>query len=241
MKLIVAGSTGFVATEVIRQAINNPAISSVVGLARRETAVPKDAGANASKFKSVICEDFSNYSEDTKKELAGANACIWTLAVTPSKARAMPFEQATRVCLDFTETGIETISPIASNPFRFIYISGSNAERDPTKKPWILGDYCLMRGKAESSVLDFAKKSQGAVEACVAKPGLIDALGRSSFIAGIGRAMVSAIAGVPKLNVDQIAASLIDQAIKGFEKETLLNEDMIRIGDKALGKSETSS
>lgn len=53
--------------------------------------------------------------------------------------------------------------------------------------------------------------------------------------------MVSAVAGVPKLNVDQIAASLIDQAIKGFEKETLLNEDMIRIGDKALGKSETSS
>jgi hypothetical protein len=77
MKLIVAGSTGYVATEVIRQAISNPKITSIIALARRETAVPADAGENASKLKSVICNDFSNYPEDVKKELAGANACIW--------------------------------------------------------------------------------------------------------------------------------------------------------------------
>jgi hypothetical protein len=33
MKLIVAGSTGFVATEVIRQALSNPVITSIAGLA----------------------------------------------------------------------------------------------------------------------------------------------------------------------------------------------------------------
>jgi hypothetical protein len=77
MKLIVAGSTGFVATEVIRQAIANPAITSIIALARRETAIPQNAGSHASKFKSVVCEDFSSYSENVKKELSGANACIW--------------------------------------------------------------------------------------------------------------------------------------------------------------------
>ena len=77
MKLVLAGSTGFVATEVVRQAIQNPAITSVLALARRETAVPDNAGANASKLKSVICDDFSNYSEKVKEELAGADACIW--------------------------------------------------------------------------------------------------------------------------------------------------------------------
>jgi hypothetical protein len=77
MKLIVAGSTGFVATEIIRQAISNPAITSIIALARRETIAPANAGADASKLKSVICDDFSNYPEDVKKELAGANACIW--------------------------------------------------------------------------------------------------------------------------------------------------------------------
>jgi hypothetical protein len=77
MKLIVAGSTGFVATEVIRQAISNPAITSIIALARRETPVPQSAGANAAKLRSVVCSNFSEYSEDVKKELAGADACIW--------------------------------------------------------------------------------------------------------------------------------------------------------------------
>jgi hypothetical protein len=79
MKLIIAGSTGFIATEVIRQALSNSSVSSIVGLARRETAVPQNVGlgVDKAKFKSVICDDFENYSENVKQELAGADACIW--------------------------------------------------------------------------------------------------------------------------------------------------------------------
>lgn len=88
MKLIVAGSTGFVATELIRQALSHPAVTSIVALARRETAVPQNTGlgANAAKLKPVICEDFGNYSENVKQELAGADACIWyiNLPLAPS-------------------------------------------------------------------------------------------------------------------------------------------------------------
>lgn len=77
MKLIVAGSTGFVGTEVIRQAISNPAVTSIIALARRQTDVPQDAGVNASKLKSVVCDNFDSYSDKVKNELRGANACIW--------------------------------------------------------------------------------------------------------------------------------------------------------------------
>jgi nucleoside-diphosphate-sugar epimerase len=79
MKLIVAGSTGFVGTEIVRQALSHPAVTSVVGLARRPTPTPLNVGPNAdaTKFKSVICEDFNNYTDDVKKELAEADACIW--------------------------------------------------------------------------------------------------------------------------------------------------------------------
>lgn len=77
MKLIVAGSTGFVGTEVVRQAINNPAVTSIIALARRQTDVPQDAGVNASKLKSVVCDNFDSYSDKVKNELRGANACIW--------------------------------------------------------------------------------------------------------------------------------------------------------------------
>lgn len=82
MKIIVAGSTGFVATELIRQAISIPAITSIVGLARRTTPVPPNmkSGADTLKLKSVVCEDFEKYSERVKQELAGADACIWYTA-----------------------------------------------------------------------------------------------------------------------------------------------------------------
>lgn len=77
MKLVIAGSTGFVGTELVRQALAHPAITAVIGLGRRETTVPPGSEANATKLTSVVCEDFDAYSQDVKRELDGANACIW--------------------------------------------------------------------------------------------------------------------------------------------------------------------
>jgi N-acetyl-gamma-glutamylphosphate reductase len=79
MKLIVAGSTGFLATEIIRQALAHPGVTSVLALARRETPIPKNLKlkADSKKLKSVVCQDFGNYSEEVKRQLAGADACIW--------------------------------------------------------------------------------------------------------------------------------------------------------------------
>ncbi|OKL59731.1 hypothetical protein UA08_05038 [Talaromyces atroroseus] len=236
MKLIVAGSTGFVGSEVIRQAVSIPSITSIVALARRPTPVPQNAGprADVSKLKSAVCEDFENYPESLRQELAGADACIWLVAVTPSKSKEMPFERARKICSDFTIAGLKIMTPISNKPFRFIYTSGAKTEQDPAKKPWILGDYCLMRGQVESLVLDYAKQSEDAVQACVTKPGLINAPGRlglaMSFATTIGRTLI----GLPKVEVTEIAATLLDQAVNGIEKEILLNEDLIRIGQKAL-------
>lgn len=71
------------------------------------------------------------------------------------------------------------------------------------------------------------------MEACVAKPGLIDAPGRSTFAAGIVKTIARTIIGLPKVDVRQIATTLVNQAVNGFEKDTLLNQDLIRIGSKA--------
>jgi predicted chitinase len=77
MKLVIGGSTGFVATEVLTQALKNPAITSIVALGRREATMSTAAGSNAGKLKSVICEDFENYPDSVKTELENADACIW--------------------------------------------------------------------------------------------------------------------------------------------------------------------
>lgn len=79
MKLVIGGSTGFVATEIISQALKNPAITSIVALGRREAVVSPDADSDTAqtKLKSVICEDFEVYPDSVKAELENADACIW--------------------------------------------------------------------------------------------------------------------------------------------------------------------
>lgn len=73
MKIIIAGATGLVGKEVACRALSYPEITSIVALGRRET-IPDGADE---RFKSVVCDDFGNYSDDVKKELVGADACIW--------------------------------------------------------------------------------------------------------------------------------------------------------------------
>ncbi|PHH86636.1 hypothetical protein CDD83_9945 [Cordyceps sp. RAO-2017] len=243
MKLIVAGSTGFVATEVIRQALSHPGVTSIVALARRETPVPPDAPPG--KLKSVVCSDFANYPDSVKRELAGADACIWTIAVTPAQLRNVSWEQACKTCRDYAVAGIETISHLprdgAARPLRYVYISGAGAVRDPAKKPWVLGDYCVMRGDVESRVLGHARESQGALQVTVARPGLIDDPDSTSPLVRAVQLVGCAIIGLPKIDVREVAAALLDQAVNGFEKETLENEDLARIGQRALETQQQKS
>lgn len=78
MKLIITGATGFVATEVLRQALLLPSITSIVALARKPVPAPQGTpAANSSKLKSVVLQDYGTYPDDVKKEMAGADACIW--------------------------------------------------------------------------------------------------------------------------------------------------------------------
>lgn len=60
----------------------------------------------------------------------------------------MPWEEARKICYDYTVKGLETIgklSPSSGKPLRFLYTSGANSVRDASQKPFVLGDYCVMR------------------------------------------------------------------------------------------------
>jgi hypothetical protein len=56
------------------------------------------------------------------------------------------------------------------------------------------------------------------------KPGLIDAPGAEK----------REIPGLPHIDLPDIAAALLDQVVCGFEKDTLSNDDLVRIGQRAL-------
>lgn len=73
MKVILAGSTGFIGHEVLDQCLANPAITSIVALSRRD--IPSHEDHN--KLQVVIMNDFLTYSEAVMKDLKSAEACIW--------------------------------------------------------------------------------------------------------------------------------------------------------------------
>lgn len=83
MKLVIGGSSGFVGTELVRQALSNPAVTSIVGLSRRKTTVPAGVDGSA-KLKSVVCDDLENYPEHVKQELHDVDACIWYVTLSAS-------------------------------------------------------------------------------------------------------------------------------------------------------------
>lgn len=78
MKLIIAGASGLVATEVLRQSLRHKDIKAVVALARKSVAAPPGTSeSDATKLRSVVVSDYETYPDDAKKEFVGADACIW--------------------------------------------------------------------------------------------------------------------------------------------------------------------
>lgn len=78
MKLIVAGATGLLGSEIIKQSLRIPEITTVIALARRPIKfVGKEPAVDSSKLKEVLVKDYGEYPDDVKVEFAGADACIW--------------------------------------------------------------------------------------------------------------------------------------------------------------------
>ena len=78
MKLVVAGASGYVATDLIRQALALPQITSVVALARRSVSAPENSDPkDAAKLQTAVIQGYDAYPDDVKKQLADADACIW--------------------------------------------------------------------------------------------------------------------------------------------------------------------
>ena len=75
------------------------------------------------------------------------------MAITPTKSRAFEFDKVRRVCQEHTLVGLQAMleargesgNQKMSQPFRFVYMSGSTAERDQSKTPSFMPEYTLMR------------------------------------------------------------------------------------------------
>jgi hypothetical protein len=72
----------------------------------------------------------------------------------------------------------------------------------------------------------------------VARSGLIEGPGIGVLKRLRNRALQTVI-NLPGIHLNVISAALLDQSINGFEKDTLMTEDMVRIGNTALAELDT--
>ncbi|CAL8578623.1 hypothetical protein XPA_004390 [Xanthoria parietina] len=237
MKLIVVGATGLVGSEVIRLALRNPSVASVVAIARKPVPAPTNAGpeAQTSKLQSVVLENWTDpYPEDVIQHIKDADACIWALGVTPTQSKDMDFAAVTTICHDYTLNALTNMTAHARNPFRFIYTSGVAAERDQAKTPPFLAEYLLMRGRTETAILEFATQhADRGIEITVAKPGGIASPGREAIGAQF-LALVESFGHTATVHVSELAAAMLDQCLHGVTKDPLWGEDLVEIGRRVL-------
>jgi len=93
--------------------------------------------------------------------------------------------------------------------------------------------------KTELMVLKFPAEHEG-VEVCIAQPGVVTNSTTWS------RAALASLFGVvnvftrafPNVNRRELAAAVLNQAVRGFDKETLSNADLARLGHAALQAKE---
>lgn len=91
-----------------------------------------------------------------------------------------------------------------------------------------------MQGETENQLLAFAAERQ--VEVCVAKPGII--LGPGQYLKYMMATVLEFTGVVPSLYNEEVAAAMLDRVVKGFDKESLDNSDLRRIGQLALKHGE---
>ncbi|KAJ5752269.1 hypothetical protein N7520_009186 [Penicillium odoratum] len=235
MKLIVAGATGLVGTEIIRQCLQMKEITQVIALARKPVHV-EDGTDPKSKLKSVVIRDYEEYPADVMAEFAGANACIWTVAVTPFRTSSFDFAEVKRVCQDCALAGFKAMYKAGpAKPFRFLYFSADGTPRDPTKKPAIMGNYQVMRCETELMVLKFPNDYPG-VQVCIAQPGVVvnsTSFGRS-VVASAFRVVNTFTRAIPNIHRQELSAAVLDLAVNGFDQETVKNNDLVRRGQTVL-------
>lgn len=220
MKVVLSGATGYIGGQVLRQCLNDPAVTSVLVLVRRD---PGDLAENP-KAKVIIVNDFTSYDEATINELKTAEAAIWCLGTKTGNEK---------VDIDYPLAFINAIKtrPPGSPQFRFVQLGGAFSEHPPEEGQkertlWFYTNGRRVRGAAEAKVLASSEdgpNSQFVVY--LVRPG--------GVLSGDRGMLVKCIFGDSlAIGMKELTATMVDLAVNGNEQKVFLNRDIIQHGER---------
>ncbi|MCJ1258982.1 hypothetical protein MMC24_006816 [Lignoscripta atroalba] len=214
MKLILAGTTGFVGQEVLHQCLKNPSITSLVALSRRE--LPESVTSN-SKLKVIILNDFTSYPDTVLQELAGAESCIWSLGLRAGQSPNS--ESGRRIDIDYTLAAANAFATSLApklgdgRKFRFVYCSGIMAVRDQEKPLWFMQEPRRIRGEVENKLVELGKLHPDAIETFIVRPGAI--------LSKENKLPVMIVRLSRSIRVDELSAVMVNTALHGTETQIM--------------------
>ena len=144
MNLLITGATGMVGSELLRQAIADNDVRSVIALSRKPLDIQHP------KLKTVIHKDFLDYGS-LHTLFAETDACAWCLGVSQLQVSK---EEYVIITYDYTMTAATAM--LAANPkINFVFVSGEGADQSGKTKAL----FGRVKGKAEKdlSELPFEK------------------------------------------------------------------------------------
>ncbi|MCJ1395431.1 hypothetical protein MMC18_008317 [Xylographa bjoerkii] len=228
MKVVLCGASGLVGGEALIQCLANEAITSVLALTRRP--LPKELLANP-KVVNILHEDFSHYPDTLIEQLAGAEACIWAIGgmnakfSDPKTAHTVNVEYTRAAAHFFAKTLVPAVSP-SGKKFRFVYCSGWGTENDLEKPLWWMQDSRRVKGEAENGLFALEKGNEGVFEVLVVRPAGI--LPKERTLKGLILMLG------PAVKVEAVGVVMVDMVVKGCEKKTLENGEIVRRGMELL-------
>jgi hypothetical protein len=212
MKLIITGATGKVGGGALKDALSNPAVTTVVVLSRRDT------GIQHPKLQTVIKKDYLNYTPEELSQLEGADACIWALG-SPTSNLDVHTQYPVAFRSAFFPTLTTTTAP--KHPFHFVLVSGVAAVRDQTTRLPPFLSFLKLRGTIEADFVEFEAMNPGTWKSFVARPALVVAEG-----SWMGSILPLAAA----VDVGDLGRALVKLAVEGGGEQTVGNSGLRGMG-----------
>jgi nucleoside-diphosphate-sugar epimerase len=143
MKIIITGANGMVGSEVVTQAIQNNAISSITLITRKPLSIKH------SKVTNIIHSDFLKY-ENISQVFAENDACIWCLGISQMQVNEPTY---IKITYDFTIAAATAMLKNNSN-ISFLFLSGAGADSNEKSKTL----FARIKGKTENELMKMSFK-----------------------------------------------------------------------------------
>jgi hypothetical protein len=177
-------------------------------------------------------EDFAVYSEEVIKKMEGADACIWALGTTEGRQD---------IEIDYPLAFCNAIAPSVARQkklFRHVHTSGRLAERDQERWLLFLSAGRRIKGKAELEMMDFETNGEslhgGHWQSFIVKPSMVlpkkGEKGEKGDLRWLGSVFIGSV------DVDELAAAIIDVVCSGSEEKILGNAECVMRGRAALDR-----